>query len=91
MAREGKTIVQICTELGLDWADVRKRLRAAGLSSWMGAKQAIGHRLNSIVRERDRSRRQELKAEIVQWVDYLYQEGQRLSRRIERARESLNR
>ena len=90
MAREGKTIVEICRESGLDWEDVRQRLRVAGVRSWKGAKQVIGRRLNRIVRETDRSKREQLKADVNKWVDYLYQEGQQLSRRIDRARKALD-
>ena len=84
------TVYTLFEDTSLDWEDVRQRLRVAGVRSWKGAKQVIGHRLNRIVRETDRSKREQLKADVNKWVDYLYQEGQQLSRRIDRARKALD-
>ena len=38
--KEGKTIVDICEELDLEWKDVSKFLHSVDKKSWQGAKKA---------------------------------------------------
>ena len=58
-------------------------------TSWQGAKMIITNRLNSLVKENDQFVREQLKDEAKKWIDYLYYDGKRLSRKVDRARKAL--
>ena len=92
MARDGKSIADIHTDLGLDYWEVWNHIRTSGgtdFSSWRGAKWIVTHRLNLLVKEKDPSKRQELSDQAKECAKYIYEEGQRLSRKIHRARKEL--
>ena len=92
MAREGKTIVWIHKELGLDYWEVWDHVRnsqGTDFSSWHGAKWIITHRLNRLVNEKDQAERRMLRNQAAECVDYLYKEAKRLSRKVDLARKAL--
>ena len=90
MIHEGKTIVQICDELQVGWKEVSDHLRSVDARSWQGAKQVITRRLKSLVKENDRDAREKLVDEASMWINYLYYDGKRLSRQVDRARKALD-
>ena len=90
MIREGKTIVQVCNALGLEWPDVAEYLHSVDKRSWRGAKVVITNRLKGLVKETDPEKREKLAAEADKWVDYLYYDGKRLGEQVERARRSID-
>ena len=90
MAKNGKTIVQICRELDLEWRDVQKFLHSVDLKSWNGAKKVITLRLNRLVNENDPSKREKLAEEADIWIDYLYENGKSLRDKVERARKAMD-
>ena len=63
LASQGKTIVQICRALGLDWREVRSYLHTVDKRSWRGAKVVITNRLNMLAKEGDPAKREQLAAE----------------------------
>ena len=85
MAEEGHTIAQISKELGLDYWTVWDHAR-----SWRGAKWMITNRLNRLVKEKDQAERQKLRDEANECVKYLYDAGQRLGRKVDQARKTLD-
>ena len=92
MARNGKTIVTIHKELDLDYWEVWDYVRnsqGTKFSSWHGAKWIITHRLNRLVNEKDQAKRQQLRNQAAECVNYLYSEAKRLSRKNEAARRIL--
>ena len=90
MIGEGKTIVQVCNALGLEWPDVADYLHSVDKRSWRGAKRVITNRLNSLVKENDPVEREILAAEADKWVDYLYCDGKRLGEQVDRARNFID-
>jgi thiamine pyrophosphate-dependent acetolactate synthase large subunit-like protein len=91
MVKQGKTIVQICKELDLEWKDVAKFLHSVDMKSWNGAKQVITRRLNRLKTEKDESAREKLAEEAAKWIAYLHADGKRLSRQVDRARQAMDR
>ena len=90
MVQEGKTIVDICNTLGLEWRDVVKFLGSVDKTSWQGAKVMTTNLLNALVKETDPARRKELAAEAKKWIDYLYYDGKRLGQKVDRVRKALD-
>ena len=90
MAGEGRTIVQICNELDLEWRDVSKFLAAIDKKSWNGAKKVITFRLNRLKTEQDDAERVKLAEEAAKWIDYLYEDGKRLGDQATQARKELD-
>ena len=90
MVGAGKTIVQICNELGLDWQEVSNYVHSVDARSWRGAKQVISRRLKRLVTENDLAKRKQLSDEADRWVAYLYESGKHLGGRVDRARKALN-
>ena len=90
MVHSGKTIVQICEELDLEWKDVQKYLHSVDKRSWNGAKKVITHRLKSLVKENDASARKKLMEDADKWINYLFDDGKRLRDRVDRARNALD-
>ena len=84
MAHQGKTIVQICNELDVDWKEVSNYLHSVDARSWQGAKQVITRRLKRLVKENNQSAREKLADEADMWINYLYYDGKRLSRQVDR-------
>ena len=60
MIREGKTIVEVCDTLNLEWRDVSKYLHSVDKRGWIGAKKVITNRLKSLVKENDPEKREKL-------------------------------
>ena len=86
------TISKIRKELKVDYWDVWNHVRSTQgteWSSWQGAKRIITNRLNSLVTQKDPARREELKDQANECVNYLYKEAQRLGRKIESVRKTL--
>ncbi len=52
MVGDGKTIVQICNELDLEWKDVSNFLHSIDKKSWLGAKRVITNRLKRLQTEK---------------------------------------
>ena len=92
-ALDGKSIQQICNELGTEWretwAHVRNAKGTEGVT-WRSARWRITNRLNQMVKQRDRGGRELLKAEISEYVDYIFTQAKRMGNRVERARKTLN-
>ena len=89
MARNGKTIADIHTALGVDYWEVWEHVTSVRAYSWQGAKSIITRRLNSLVRANNSQRRRDLAKEAREYVDYLYYEGKRLGGALERVRKAL--
>ena len=92
-ARDGKTIRQICNELGTEWGETWNHVRnAKGTEgvTWHSAKWRITNRLNQMVKQNDRGAREQLKNEISEYVDYIFTHARRMRNRVERARNTLN-
>ena len=90
MVKEGKTIVDICEELDLEWKDVSKFLHSVDKKSWQGAKSVISLRLKSLSKENDPSARENLVKEADKWINYLYADGRRLSQQVDKARKAMD-
>ena len=86
MARNGKTVAQIERDLGVDYWDIWEHIRSVGAYSWQGAKWIITRRLNSLVRENSKTRRKKLAEEANEMVEYLYYQGRRLGRMVDRVK-----
>ncbi len=89
MATEGKSIVFISKELGLEWSEVSECLRSAGVHAFIGAKQKITYRLNRLKRENDPDKREQLVNEVNDLINYIYYSGKDMGRVIDRARKAL--
>ena len=50
----------------------------------------VTNRLNRMARSKDAAKREQLRVEAAECVDYLYDAGRRLSRKIDRARNTLS-
>ena len=90
MIQQGKTIVQICNDLDLEWKDVAGFLHSVDKKSWTGAKKIISLRLKRLKKENDESAREKLVDEAAKWIDYLYDDGKRLSNQAEQARRAID-
>ena len=90
MVGQGKTIVQICEEMDLEWKEVAQFLYSVDKTSWLGAKKVITNRLKSLIKENEESTRKDLAKEAAKWIDYLYYDGKRLSHQVEQARKAMD-
>ena len=89
MVEEGKTIVQVCRTLDLEWQDVRKFLHSVDMRSWTGAKKVITNRLNSLRSENEPAKRQILADDVAKWTNYLYEDGKQLASKVSKARRAI--
>lgn len=85
-ARNGKTIAQIGKELKVDYWEVWNYAER----SWQGTKWIITNRLKFLAKEDDPDIRERLANEADECVDYLFDQGKRMGRQIDRARKTLN-
>jgi len=85
----GKSIVDICSRLKLDYAVVQTFLWEEGSLPWQGAKKIISLRLRQLRSATKREERERLTDEVRQQVDYLYYAAKRLSGQIETIKKSL--
>lgn len=90
MAAEGRTIVQICKELDLEWRNVSQFLEAVDKKSWSSAKKVITNRLNRLKIEQDDDARKKLAEDAAKWIDYLYEDGKRLGDQAAQARKEMD-
>ncbi len=93
MALEGRSIQQICDELGTEWRETWDHVRnARGTEgvTWHSARWRITNRLNRMVRERDWEVRAQLRTEIAECVNYIFAQARRVQNRVDRARKTLN-
>ena len=93
MARGGDTIEKIRKELKVDYWEVWEHVRnvqGTEWSSWQGAKWIVTNRLNRLVKEEDQAERQKLKDQADECVNYLFSAAKSLSRKVERARKTLD-
>jgi len=89
MARNGKTIAQIQRTLGVDYWDAWDHVRSVGAYSWQGAKWISTRRLNTLVRERNPARRRALADEVYEMIEYMYYQGLRLGRTVDRVKRAI--
>jgi len=89
MARDGKPISKIQETLHVDYDEIWTYLNSIGAYSWIGAKSITTRRLKSLVTETDRSRRQELADEARHMVDYLYYQGLRQGKMLDKVKKAL--
>ena len=93
MARGGDTIEKIRKELQVDYWEVWEHVRnvqGTEWSSWQGAKWIVSNRLNRLVKERNQAERQKLRDQADECVNYLYDAAKSLSRKVDRARKTLD-
>ncbi len=69
------------------WQHVKQ---VGGVAGWRAAKWIITNRLNRMARSNDPAKREQLRSEAAECVNYLYDSGRRLSRKIDRARNTLS-
>ena len=86
MAREGKNITAIATELGISWSEARSYT-----PSWRGTKVKLTNRLNRLVTEMDETKKQRLSAEADAYADFLYDAAKHLRTQVDAARRALDR
>ena len=91
MVGVGKTIVQICRTLELEWPEVSNYLKANDKKSFLGAKKVITNQLNKLKSEPNQSAREKFAAEADKWVDYLYYDMKRLCAQADQAKRDLDR
>jgi hypothetical protein len=89
MARDGKPITKIRDVLQLDYDIIWAYLNSVGAYSWIGAKSIVTRRLKSLVSESDRTRRQDLADDASHMVDYLYYQGVRQGKTLEKVKKAL--
>lgn len=89
MVKEGKTIVSISEDLGLDWDVITGFVHSEDALSWLGAKNRITHRLNRLKEENDPAVRERLADEVYDIVNYIYYSGKEMGRAIDDARKAL--
>jgi hypothetical protein len=85
----GKSIVDICDKLKLDYPVVQTFLWEEGTLPWQGAKRIIAIRLRQLTGATKREDRERLTGEIHEQVDYLYYAAKHLSDQLEKVRSSL--
>ena len=89
MASEGWTIEAIRKHLELPedggWQEVRKHV-----DSWLGTKNQITHRLNALAEEPDADKRNELKCELEERINFIYYQAKDVADKIARIREALD-
>lgn len=92
MARGGKSIVDIHEDLKVDWYIVWNHIRKSegnAWASWQGAKKALTIRLDRLVKEKDRTKREQLVNEAKECANYLYYGGKALRLKIDHALKEL--
>ena len=92
MARQGESIIKIHKDLGVDWYEVWSHIRKTegnAWATWQGAKKIATIRMDRLVKEKDQAKREILRREAAECVDYLYKSGRALGRKIDRARKEL--
>ena len=92
MTRSGRTLTSISRELEVEWLEVFRYVRevqGTDWSTWVGAKRIITRRLKSMAASNDPEKREHLRVEVADAVDYLHTEAKRLRDKIDRARKSL--
>lgn len=89
MASEGYTIEAIRKYLGLPddggWREVRKHV-----DSWLGTKNQITNRLNALADEPDPAKRQALKDELQERINFIYYQAHDVADKIFLIREALD-
>jgi len=85
----GKSIVDICKKLNLDYSVVQTFLWQEGTLPWQGAKTIITRRLQKSINATKREDRERLADEISVQVDYLYYAAKQLSSQLEKVKKSL--
>ena len=89
MASEGWTIEAIRKHLELPedggWQEVRKHV-----DSWLGTKNQITYRLNALAEEPDADKRNELKCELEERINFIYYQTKDVADKIARIREALD-
>lgn len=85
----GKSIVDICRRLNLDYPVVQTFLWQEGTLPWQGAKTIITRRLKKSISATKREDRELLADEIGVQVDYLYYVAKQLSNQLEKVKRSL--
>ena len=89
MASEGWTIEAIRKHLELPedggWQEVRKHV-----DSWLGTKNQITYRLNALAEEPDADKRNELKCELEERINFIYYQAKDVADKIARIREALD-
>ncbi len=93
MARNGDTISRIHRELKVDWYEVWTHVKSAEeteWTTWRGAKWIVTNRLNRLVKKQDQDKRQKLRDEANECVNYLNDAAKRLRAKVRRARRTLD-
>ena len=89
MASEEWTIEAIRKHLELPedggWQEVRKHV-----DSWLGTKNQIMYRLNALTEEPDADKRNELKCELEERINFIYYQAKDLADKTARIREALD-
>ena len=89
MASEGYTIEDIRKHLGLDYPGAWHEVRGH-VESWLGTKRQITYRLNAIASESDPAKRQQLKGELEERINFLYYQAHDVAEKVYRIREALD-
>ena len=88
-ASEGWTIEDIRKHLDLPedggWREVRKHV-----DSWLGTKTQITNRLNALAEEPDATKRNELKGELEERINFIYYQAKDVADKIALIREALD-
>ena len=89
MASEGRTIEAIRQHLGLPeyggWREVRGHV-----DGWLGTKVQITNRLNALAAESDATKRNELKAELEERINFIYYQAKDVADKIANIRQALD-
>lgn len=85
----GRSIVNICNTLKLDYNIVQAFLWQEGRLPWRGARSVITRRLKSLVASTKRDERQRLADEIRDQVDYIYYTAKQLSVQLDKIKKSI--
>lgn len=86
LVREGKTVTAISEELGISWKE------ADSLTiGWLGARSRVTTLLNRMVKENNEAKREQMAAEIENYVNFLHDTAKGLRSQVIRARKALTR
>lgn len=88
LAQAGRTITEISEEMGITWGEARNLVPN---SSWRGAKVRITNRLNTLAKETNPRKREQLAAEADKYVDFLYDAAKHLRGQVDGVRKALDR
>ena len=86
MAHEGRDAIDISKELGISYVEVWDLVPG----SWRGSKTMITNRVNQLVKESDPAARERLVSEVKEQLDFLYESGRQLARKVASARKTLS-